>query len=75
MKNSSFLMTPPSDSKRTDTTNQVNTSSARNRRKNFGLVRDSGISAESGHSSQSETVRNFLSEDEDEEIEEKSTQG
>ena len=60
-------MTPPST--RTDS-NSKNTTSARNRRKQ-NIVRDSGISAESGHSSQSETVKNFLSEDEDEEAEEK----
>ena len=66
MKNSS-LMTPPST--RTDS-NSKNTTSARNRRKQ-NIVRDSGISAESGHSSQSETVKNFCSEDDDEEAEEK----
>ena len=66
MKNSS-LMTPPST--RTDS-NSKTTTSARNRRKQ-NIVRDSGISAESGHSSQSETVKNFLSEDDDEEAEEK----
>ena len=66
MKNSS-LMTPPST--RTDS-HSKNTTSARNRRKQ-NIVRDSGISAESGHSSQSETVKNFLSEDDDEEAEEK----
>ena len=66
MKNSS-LMTPPST--RTDS-NSKNTTSARNRRKQ-NTVRDSGISAESGHSSQSETVKNFCSEDDDEEAEEK----
>jgi hypothetical protein len=66
MKNSS-LMTPPS-TRRTDSNS--NTTSARNRTKQ-NIVRDSGISAESGHSSQSETVKNFLSEDDDEEAEEK----
>ena len=62
MKNSS-LMTSPSNAHRTENSNSKN--SARNRRKNL-LVRDSGISAESGHTSQSESVRNFLSEDEEE---------
>ena len=60
-------MTPPS-TRRTDSNS--NTASARNRRKQ-NIVRDSGISAESGHSSQSETVKNFLSEDDDEEAKEK----
>ena len=69
MKNSS-LMTPPSTNRRTDS-NSNTTRSARNRTKK-SIVRDSGISAESGHSSQSETVKNFCSEDDDEEAEEKS---
>ena len=67
MKKSSTgsLMTPPAPSKNSKTTSK---SSSRSRARKKLL--DSGISAESGHSSQSENIRNFLSDDDEEEEEE-----